>query len=264
MHFDFWFNIVFLKLRPLLYSLVFLVGLELIVLYHRHVPILLFFLLIISIIQGKSVGRKWKFSVLPAFFTLTSAALLYLITIHYEQQIFIFLASFLYYLSLFGAYRLNMYAQDQTAKGMNMAATVSTIFFAFASAYGLYLNFFVPLWSLMLAYLIVTLLVSYQHYSIIYPETPGLKENRSPRKIVWVYSFILALSMAEIIWALNFWPFGYLTTGAVALILYYVLWELIQSHFLNLLSKRRVMANVIFFSALIFMILLSSKWLPIK
>jgi hypothetical protein len=244
---------VFLKLRPLLYSLVYLIGLEAIVIFHRHVLILVIFLTAISIYQGWRIGGKWKFSTPPAFFTLSSVALLYLITIHYEQQTFIILSALMYYLSLLGAYRLSKYEGDQTARGMNMAATVSTIFFTYAGAYGLYLNFLVPLWSLMLAYLFVTLLVSYQYFSIIKEE----------KKTVWIYSFILALAMAEIVWTINFWPFGYLTAGAIALILYYVLWDLIQSHFLNLLSKKRVVANLIFFSAVIFMILITSKWIPV-
>lgn len=245
---------MFLRLRPFFYSLIFLLGLETIVLWRSHVARIIFFLLLFSIYQGKSVGKKWKFSVLPFFFTLASSALLYLVTISYEQQTFIILTASMYYLSLFGAYRLNKYSLDQTARAMNMAATVSTIFFTYTAAYGLYLNFLVPLWVLMAVYLVVTLLVSYQYFSII-------KEGE--KRIVWVYSFLLALAMVELIWAMNFWPFGYLTVGAIALILYYVLWDLIQSYFLNLLSQRRVVANMIFFSVVIILVLLSSKWIPV-
>ena len=199
------------------------------------------------------IHRAQVESVLPVFFTISSAALLYLVGLTYEQQTFIALASVMYYLALFGAYRLNQYSGDQTARGMNMAATISTIFFTYAGAYGLYLNFLVPIWWLILTYLLVTLLVSCQHFSLI-------KDDN--KKIIWVYSFLLALAMSELVWTMNFWPFGYLTTGVIALILYYVLWDLIQSHFLNLLSRRRVVANMIFFSVIIGLILLSSKWLP--
>jgi len=211
-------------------------------------------MLFISFLEGKSSGKNWRYSILPVFFTLSSIALLYLITLVYEQQIFIALAFFLFYLSLLGACRLGEYEGDQTAKGMNMATTSATIFFTYASFYGLYLNFLVPLYVLMLAYLVVTLLVSYQHFSLI-------KSNN--KKTVWVYSFLLALAMAELIWTMNFWPFGYLTTGVIALILYYVLWDVIQSHFLNLLSQKRVVANTVLFSILVILILLTSKWIPV-
>lgn len=138
---------------------------------------------------------------------------------------------------------------------MVMAATASTIFFTYASFYGIYLNFLVPLYILMIAYLVVTLLVSYQHFSII--------KRDSDKLPVWIYSFLLSLAMTELIWTMNFWPFGYLTTGTIALILYYVLWDIIQSYFLKVLSRKRVVANTILFSVLIALILLSSKWIPV-
>ena len=106
----------------------------------------------------------------------------------------------------------------------------------------------------MAVYLFITLLVSYQYFSII---------KDGDRRTVWIYSLLLALAMVEIVWTINFWPFGYLTAGTIALILYYVLWDLIQSYFLNLLSRRRVVANMIFFSVIITLVLLSSKWIPV-
>lgn len=248
---------MFLKLRPFFYSLMFFCGLEIIAYNHSNLNLAVFVLIILllaSLREGKIIGKKWKFSILPIFFTLSSTSLLYLITIKYEQQLFIFLASGMHYLALFGAYRLGKYEKDQTAKGMNTAATFTTIFFTYAGAYGLYLNFFVPLYFLMLTYFLITLLLSYQYFSII-------KSDRL--KTVWIYSFLLGLAIAEIVWTMNFWPFGYLTTGVIALILYYMLWDIVQSHFLNLLSRKRVAANAIFFSFLILLILLTSKWIPV-
>jgi hypothetical protein len=245
---------MFLKLRPLLFSLIFFGGLEFIILKGNSVFLVAIFLFFLALYEGRRISGQWIFSVLPVFFVLSAIAQLYLIGLAYEQQIFIFLASVMYYLSLFSAYRLGQYGGDRTARGMNMAAAFATIFFTFSSAYGLYLNFLVPLYYLMLVYLIVTLLVSYQYFVII---------KSDQRKIVWMYSFLLALIMAELVWTMNFWPFGYLTTGVIALILYYVLWDLAQSHFLNLLSRRRVVANMIFFSALVIVVLLSAKWIPV-
>ncbi|HAI74263.1 MAG TPA: hypothetical protein DCS28_02630 [Candidatus Moranbacteria bacterium] len=248
---------MFLKLRPFFYSLLFFCGLEIIAYNHSNLNLTFFvliILLLVSLREGKIIGKKWKFSVLPIFFTLSAVSLLYLITIKYEQQIFIFLAFGMHYLALFGAERLGKYEKDQTAKGMNMAATFATIFFAYAGAYGLYLNFLVPLYSLMLAYFLITLLVSYQYFSTI---------KSDQMKTAWIYSFLLGLAITEIIWTMNFWPFGYLTTGAIALILYYMLWDIVQSHFLNILSHKRVAVNAVFFSFLILLLLLTSKWIPV-
>jgi hypothetical protein len=244
---------MFYKFTLVLMGLVYFFGLELIVLRMDFLSIILAFLLLLTLFESKKIGKKWKFSIIPVFFVIFSIALLSLVALVYEQQIFIILATGMFYLLILGTYRLGLYEGDQTAKGMLMAATSATIFFSFAASYGLYLNFLVPLYSLMLTYLVVTFLVSYQYFSIIE------KEHRK----VFLYSFLLALIMAEIIWTMNFWPFGYLTTGVVALILYYVLWDLTQSYFLNLLSRKRVIANMLFFSVMIVVVLVSAKWIPV-
>lgn len=245
---------MFLKLRLLLFGLLFFAGLEFAVFRPRFIFLMAVILALAAFFEGKKSGGKWLFSILPAILSIFSAIQLYLIGLVYEQQIFILLATGMYYLALLSAYRLGQYGRDQTARGMNMAASAATIFFAYAGAYGWYLNFLVPLYWLMLAYLAVTLLLSYQYFTII---KPGDKRN------VWLYCFTLSLIMAEIIWTMNFWPFGYLTTGVIALILYYVLWDLVQSHFLNLLSKKRVIANMVFFSVMIILVLMTAKWIPI-
>jgi len=95
----------------------------------------------------------------------------------------------MFYLLILGICRLEVYAGDQTARGMLMAATSTTIFFAFASSYGLYLNFLVPLYALMLVCLVVTFLVSYQYF---------FHHRKGARKI-FLFSLVLSLIMAEII-----------------------------------------------------------------
>lgn len=244
---------MFYRFQTVLLGLIYFFGLELVAFRIDLLIIVMFFLVVISVFEGRKLGKSWCFSILPVFFVVFSLALLKLIALTYEQQTFILLATAMYYLMILGIYRLGEYGGDQTAKGMLMAATASTIFFAFTSSYGLYLNFLVPLYALMLDFLIITFFVSYQYFSII----------EGNRKKVFLYSFILALIMSEIIWTMNYWPFGYLTTGVVALILYYVLWDLTQSYFLNLLSKRRVVVNMVFFSLMIGMVLLSAKWIPV-
>ncbi len=254
---------MFLKWQSFLYGLMFLIGLEFIVFEHQQVVSILFFLFIISIYQGKKVGGQWNFSILPSFFTLSSVTLLYLITLNYEQQIFILLASSMYYLFFLGAYRLSQYAGDQTAKGMIMTVTLSAIFFAYAGMYGMYLNFLIPLWWLMVAFLIVTLLISYQYFLVLYNSLIILKIKTLKVKNIWWYSFLIALVMTEVVWTITFWPFGYLTTGAIALILYYTIWDIVQGHFSNNLTKKKIIFNLVFFSLLGGVIFISSSWIPI-
>lgn len=238
---------------PFFLSFLFLLGMEIVVFF----PVLVFpvavFLFFVAVLGGRSLGRKWIFSLLPLFFTISSLALLYLVTMNAEKQIFVALAFILYYLNLLGVFRLRRYSKDQTAKAMIMATSSAAVFFTYASMYGFYLNFFVPLIYLMLVYLFVTLLVSFQYFSII------LESNK---KKAWIYSFVLALVMTEISWTINFWPFGYLTSGVSALVFYYVLWEIARGHLLNKMSRKKIVFNLILFSVIIILVLATSRWLP--
>jgi hypothetical protein len=242
-----------IKLQPLFYSLLFLAGLEIFVFFREFIIYALIFLFFISFFQAKKIGKKWSYAIIPVLFCISSTSLLYLIGLSYERQVFIILSSAVYYLSLFGSYRLAEYPKDKTAKGMIAMAAMASIFFVFASAYGLYLNFLVPLYWLIIVYMLATLLVSYQYFSI-------LKEKID--KSVWAYSFLLALAMAEIIWTMNYWPFGYLTTGVIALIIYFVLWELTRSYMMETLNRKKAILSLVSFFILVSMVLLSSKWMP--
>jgi hypothetical protein len=244
---------MFIKIRPLLCSLFFLLSLEVIIFFPSWVFWIMGIILVFSAWMGKTMGKRWIFSITPSFFALSCIGLFYLISSNLEEQVFVILSSSIYYLGLYGTNRLGLYEKDQTALAMLIVTLTATIFFSFASFYGIYLNFLVPTYILMLAYFLVTFLISLAYFFLI-------QDNK---KTVLIYSLILALIMSELIWTMNFWPFGYLTTGIIALILYYILWDLIRSHFLNILSKKRVVINLFFFFLLIVSILITSKWLPI-
>lgn len=244
---------MFIKIRPLIFALVFFLGLEALVFFPEKVFWILSIILIFSFYIGAQIGKKWIFAIIPFFFALFSIALLYLISFWIEEQAFIFLSVLVYYLGLLGTNRLGLYAKDKTAQGMLVTASVSTIFFSYSSLYGLYLNFLVPAYFLMLAYLFVTLFVSFPYFSLI----------NQDRKQVWLYTLILAFLMTELIWTMNFWPFGYLTTGVIGLILYYIFWDLIRSYFLHQLNKKKVITNLVFFFFLASLVLLTSKWIPL-
>jgi hypothetical protein len=245
---------MFLKLRLLIFGLLFFAGLEFVLIKPQYIFVVAFLSTLIAFLEGKKCGGRWLFSILPSNLAFFSIMQLYLIGLFYEQQVFVLLATSMFYMALLSAHRLGEYNQDQTAGGMNMAATATTILFAYTSAYGWYLNFLVPLYWLMIVYLLVTLFLNYQYFAIIKPQD---------KKNIRLYCFLLALLMTEIVWTMNFWPFGYLTTGAVAFILYYVLWDLVQSCFFGLLSKKRVIANMVFFSVMAIMILMTAKWIPV-
>ncbi len=201
----------------------------------------------------RRVSQRRSMTPMPLLFTLSTWGLLYFVQSRNQQYALIILSSIVYYLVHISLYRLHVYYKDETARGIIAAGSIATFFTFYSMSYGIYLNFDIPLWIFILLLTIATIFISFQYFWLI-------NENK---KDAMKYSLILGLIMSEIAWTLNFWPFGYLTTSVISLIFYYVFWDLIKSHFLNELSKRRVVANMIFFGFLVTLILLSTKWLPV-
>ena len=199
------------------------------------------------------IGRKGAMTALPILFFFASLGLLYFISFSSQQYIFIAASSAVYYFLLIAMYRLKSYEKDQIAIGILGACSLIALFFLYSAIYGIYLNFVFPLGALMAMILFVTTIVSFQYLWIL----------KKDSRMVWSYSLVLGLIMTEITWVLNFWPFGYLTTGVVALIFYYVFWDLVRRAFKDTLSKGRVLASIATFTILALMVLMSSHWLPV-
>jgi hypothetical protein len=235
------------------YSLLYFFGLQMILSRDNLFFPISIALVIFSVFASKKLGKVWKASIVPVIFSLSTFSLLYLIDSALEKEIFIILVSFLFYLDLLAIWRLQDYKKDQTARGLLATSIMAAIFFFYASFYGIYLNFQISLWILMFLYFAVTVILSFRYFKFVSKDT----------RLVWSYSITLGMIIAEIAWVINFWPFGYLTTGVIVLMLYYVFWDLVQSYFLNLLSKKRVIANIIFFSLLVALVLFTSRWLPL-
>jgi hypothetical protein len=137
---------------------------------------------------------------------------------------------------------------------VNLAA-LATLFCWYASVYGWYLNIEVSVWYIMAVFAIVTFLVSYISIMI-----NKLEINRSQRVL---YSVYLAYLVAVAIWVQNSWPFGYLTTGVITLIIYYASWDIIRNYFIGKLTVRKIVFNLVFLVGTASILLLSTKWYPV-
>lgn len=241
---------MFFHLKSILYAIIFLAVFEIIFAFDNLVWYAVVFFILFSVWSAKKTGKSYSFAIVPVVFSFSSIMLFYLIHFRLDQQAFIIISSLLYYFLFLGIYRLKNYEKDQTAKGIISGGLFATIFFFYSGFYGLYLNFSIPLWFLMFVFLAITFVLSYYYLRIL-----STDKNKT-----LTYSLILGLAMAEISWVINFWPFGYLTTGVVALIFYYMFWDLAQSYFTKKLSKNKIVINLVFFSLLIGLILFSSRW----
>lgn len=213
-----------------------------------------FFLVLLYFYKVASkISKKSSMTPIPVLLVVSNLGLLYFVQSQSQKQILILIGSAVYYSLHIALYRLRSYDRDKTARAIVAAGSVSTVFLFYATSYGIYLNFAISLWIPMSVFMLVTVLISLQYFWLI-------NDNK---KNVLNYSLVLGFLMAEIVWILNFWPFGYLTTGVISLIFYYVFWDIVQRHFLNELSKKRIVLNMVLFGFLVSLVLSSTRWLPV-
>jgi len=244
---------MFLYIPAIFQAILFALGLELIIFYNQLFWVFFVIFLIISIASFRIVVRKWSFWYLLVLFLLSVWTIIHLIDQSIDRHIFIFISALIYYFLLLGIHRSEKNINDQTAQSLISMVLMATIFLFFSASYGIYLNFKISSWLLMLFYFVNITIVSYQYFATI---------ERRKKRIVLIYSLVIGLAMLQMGWIINFWPFGYLTTGFILLMFYYILWDLVQNYFLGNLSKKKVFINLIFFILISAIVLGSSRWLP--
>lgn len=209
------------------------------------------------------IGRRYLYLPLTILLTISAVLLFYLIDPPKLQYIFIIASMLVYYATLIGIVRMRHIGDDYLARGIYVAASMVAVFFAFTAVIGFHINFrevYHPLGIpitiemsvglLMAAFFAISAVTAYAYFYII-------TDNKS---LAMLYSMVIGIGVAQFSWALHFWPFRYLTTGVIALMFYYILWDLAQSNFLNILSKKRVLANVVFFGIVTATLLITAQW----
>ena len=208
-------------------------------------------LIIISLLASRRLTKRYADAFLPGLLSLTAPTLLLLIDHVTKRQIFVVVSAIMYYFSLLGIYRLRHAPTDKTAKSLLYSAAMAAMFFFYAGLYGFYLNFDFPLWGLMLLFFLGTALTSFETF---------IGVDKDQRNRVRTYSALLGLIMGEMAWVESFWPFGYLTTGALTLIFFFVILDISVDGFRNKLSLKKATLRLLFFLGLVTLLLLSSSW----
>lgn len=256
---------MFLKLQPLIYSIFFLLSLEAVVLKEDWVQNMAWVLIALTVLIVWPLTRKPRFIALPLFLSLGALALLSLVDHFIEKQIFVSLTAIIYYLTLLGGYRLRFYSSDQTALGMVNLATLSTAFMWFTAALGFYLNYQVHYW-VMVVFIITIFLIALPSFCTNAKDAHGRFKRKgikiSNTKFIGIIflNLILALMMSQFFWGILFWPFGYLTLGGTALIIFYEFWDVIRLYVRNELTFRKVASNCIIGTVLLVGILWTAQW----
>ncbi len=255
-------NTIVLHLRSLIYSLIFLVGVEIIAATSLSffdadqtrsitVAIVSFILFVLSMYAGWQIGKKSIFSFVAwGLATFSIILLLRFIDNQIQKYIFAALISFAFYATLLSAERLRRNVSDLTARSIFSSSFIAMLFLFYAGMYGFYINFDVPLWLLMLVHLVFSAFATFS----------SLLVHSSDKVRVSLYSVIISFATMQFVWMANFWPFGYLTMATASLMFYYILWDLVHMLFLQELSKKRVLMNIVLTIILLLVVLVTSRW----
>lgn len=206
---------------------------------------------VISLVSAKRITRKLRNGFVPLLLSFSAPSLIALIDAPGERYVFSILSAGIFYVAFLALYRIRFVQDDGTARSFLSIAALSALFFFYAAEYGFYLNFSVPLASLVLVFAFGSFGVAYQ---TLYSALPH------DRKRVFLYSLAIAFGMGEISWMISFWPFGYLTAGAAALAFFFLLWDMALSLFLGTLSRRRTIAYFLASMGLIALLIATSPW----
>jgi len=200
------------------------------------------------------LGRRVSYITVPLLIVIFTFGLLFFVSPPLEKMIFLMCASSVFYFNLLGIVRNRDNPLDATAKSFLSIGLVASLFLFFSVAYGIYINYDIALWLFILVGFLV----------IFTATASSLHLYSSDLKRTTLYSLILSLAMTQLMWMANFWPFNYSTIAAVNLMFYYVLWDMIQSAFTGLLSKKHTLVNLGFAVLLLLVILLSTRWVLVS
>lgn len=256
---------MFFKLQPILYSLIFVIALEVLAKREDFVLWVVIFLIIFSFFIIWPLARKLRFLAIPFFLSLSSVSLLYFIDNKIEKQVFIFLSLVVYYFSVLGVYRLKLYRYDVTAQGMINLVTLATAFFWFASVISWFLNFKIQSWILILTFFFSSFLISFPSFyvaTIIKDDNENKTDVmvQNSQGIVFFLTMALSFMMSQWAWGITFWPFGYLTTGVSTLIVFYVFWDAIRSYLKKDFTIKRLLANLFLSVLLLAGVMMTTEW----
>ncbi len=206
---------------------------------------------LLSMAASRQLTDKWYPAFLPSVVAFSTLLLMSLIDVAFERHVFVWVAALLFYGSLLGIYRLKLIPSDETARALLNTAAHASLFFAYAAAYGLYLNYAVPLSLLMLVFFLATTIVAFQ--TLFWAGKDDAHE-------VLLIALSLGTVMGELVWTVHFWPFSYLTIGAAMLIFFHVLWRAALDFLRGTIAFRRILVESLILLALLILLLVTSPW----
>ncbi|MFZ5392355.1 MAG: hypothetical protein ACOZAR_04170 [Patescibacteria group bacterium] len=246
-----------LRFKPLVISVVFLVILEFLyyypslVLWGGFVLLLIILAGVLWIMRGNWEDGIIRRSILPVLLAMGVLSFGFFMHMPYYRQVVLFVGSFcLYFLMVY---------VDQFPYKSFLITRLNFSFVALVAAYLLFFsitNFSVslqmPLWILMIIVVMVSFLI---FYSVLWAS--GLE-----RSYVMLYTVLLGLMMSEIFLVVSFWPVDPSAKSMVLVVVMYIFWGLLSSWLEKVMTTRVVIEYLAIGLTLMAVVLLTASWLP--
>lgn len=148
-----------------------------------------------------------------------------------------------------------------TGFNLNQTIVFFSLFFLSSGIYGIYTITNILPWQMTLIMFAGIYLSSYYLIRINFIKSQELElhldyyKNRSFN----FYSFLLALVMVELVWAMIFLPINPLTFGAIILSIYFAYWDIVRNYLRNELTRRKFLVAVLFAFIAVCVILFTSR-----
>lgn len=238
-------------------------------------------LFLISAASAFGVTRGAEHKVLPIILAMlfTTSSVLFLLTLGKNnfQQLYIIFSSLMFTVALIGLNRFfvqreNLKREEDEEKmkakildsGFNLNQTIVlvSVFLLSSGMYGIYLDFNMSAWSIMVAIFINIFFSTLYLTRINFLKSKALELHLDSfkNKTFTFYSFLFGFMALELVWIISFLPVNHLTAGAIILSFYYSFWNILRGYLRNELSRKTVSANLLFFTAAIGFIFITSKW----
>lgn len=241
---------MFIYIKPLIYSLLMVFGLEILVIYLDYSAWILFVLFVINLIASWQVSKRFKIPYLPSLFVVGSAVLLFFVDPGMLRHIYITSAGAVYYLILYSINLFNENKKSEFVIKINYITSLITLFLWLSGIMALYLNSIFGVWTILGGVFFIAYLISYQL----------LKRTLQTKIKYFLVSFVLAYCVSVIAWACLFLPFSYLTLSAIIFASYFIIVNYFIQNKNQKLTKLSFTFDVLIFVLAVLAVLYTAKW----
>ncbi|HLD26123.1 MAG TPA: hypothetical protein VJC05_03725 [Candidatus Andersenbacteria bacterium] len=232
-----------------LLSLLFVVGLELIFALQRWL-----FIIVIGTLAVVALGIvlikledgplfRWVHTLLPIVAIIGLSGFAFLLPTTSILHVYIIAAGVLLFLLL-------QHGARQAYPLWNWALSLVVYFLNVAFALGLNFHLYLPTLATLVMVAVMTALISYQALTRVVP--------LARQSVVPILGMTLAI--AEVVWAMQFWPVHYLVEACVLTALYYVIFNLLGLSYMKRLTRKDVLEYAGIGVATALLILVTAQW----